>query len=991
MSTAESFTPEPGLLEVLQAEAVLEQASGNKPMLLDDPESVWYVESGRVEIFTVSVRGGVPVGARSHFITVDVGQFMFGMNLAEYGMGSGFLAVGRLGTSLRRLKVSRLHQLAADPTLGEEIARLVDLWVTNLSRSLTREIIPGPIVDVNLTEGEEVTLTNQQKARSAKSVMWLDVRKGDLLFIDLEPITVDSRRALFPITPDTWIEVSSDSAGTVMKARPSDVVVADATFWSGLDLFHAALCQCEFINKKLATVDEFNRLKSKAEYSSQAEQEAYQKLARVLTQTAEQQETYAAADDVDAVFEACRAVGEYAGIQMKRHPAPRQQANNEERIAEIAKMSRFRTRPVVLRDDWYRRDQGPLIGTIEATKETVAIIPTSPTSYVLINPKNSSREKINEDVAATLAPFALTIYRPFPDGKLGVKELAKFGARGLKKDLLMLITLGLSMGVIGTLTPYATGQIFDQAIPQADRSLLLQFCVALFVAAATSTAFKIAQSIAVLRVQGRMDYSIQAALWDRLLNLPATFFSRYAAGDLADRASGVNKIREIIAGSGVAAILGMLSSIFYLGMLFKYSLPMAALAVGLTIVFVSFTSTMNILQLGYQRKMMGMGGKIGGLVLQLITGVAKLRTSGAENHAFRVWSEEFSSFRRIAFKAERIQNILATFNTGFPVFSSMAIFFVLVSVQSKAQAGGLVGGMSTGDFIAFSAAYGLFLTAIQALSDASLGMLNIVPTYERLKPILIEPMETDETKAYPGRLTGEIEISHVSFRYTEDGPWILKDISLKIRPGEFVAFVGGSGSGKSTLFRLMLGFEKAEKGTVYYDGQDLSTLDLREVRTQLGVVLQNSQVLPTDIFRNIVGTTSLTLEDAWRAAKAAAFDEDITAMPMGMHTYVNEGGGGFSGGQRQRLLIARAVVRKPRIIFLDEATSALDNRTQSIVTESMGKLQATRIAIAHRLSTVIGADRICVMDQGQIKEQGNYEELMRLNGIFADLARRQIA
>lgn len=992
MSTAEILELEPGLAEVLQAAVALEQASGNRPILLDDPDSVWYIESGRFEIFTVAVRNGQPAGARTHFITVEPGQFMFGMNLADYGMGSGFLAVGRLGTSFRRISVARLHQMAADSAVGEEIARLVDIWITNLSRSLTRDIIPGPLVDVNLIEGQEVTLANQQKARSAKGVLWLEIRRGDLLFINLEPISVESHRALFPLTPDTWIEASNDiTDSTVIKARPSDVAVAEATFWRGLDLFHSALCQCEFINKKLATVDEFNRLKSKAEYSSQAEQAAYQKLARVLTQTTDEQESYAAADDIDAVYEACRAVGEHAGIRVRRHPAPRPQANTEERIAEIAKVSRFRTRPVVLRDDWYRRDQGPLIGTLESSKDPVAVVPTSPTSYVLINPKTSSREKIDEELAATLAPFALTIYRPFPEGKLGVKELAKFGARGLRRDLFMLIVLGLSMGVIGTLTPYATGQIFDQAIPQAERNLLLQFCVALFVAAATSTAFKIAQSIAVLRVQGRMDYSIQAALWDRLLNLPATFFREYSSGDLADRASGVNKIREMIAGSGVAAVLGILSSIFYVVMLFRYSVPMAGLAVGLTVLFVAFTTSMNLMQLGFQRQLMGRGGKIGGLVLQLITGVAKLRTSGSENHAFRVWAEEFSELRRIAFKAERIQNFLATFNTGFPVFSSMAIFFVLVAVQTKAQASGLPGGMTTGDFIAFSAAYGLFLTAIQALSDASLGMLNIVPTYERLKPILIEAMETDETKAYPGRLTGEIEISHVSFRYSEDGPWILKDISLKIQPGEFVAFVGSSGSGKSTLFRLMLGFEKPEKGTVYYDGQDLSTLDLREVRNQLGVVLQNSQVLPTDIFRNIVGTTSLTIEDAWWAAKAAAFDEDITQMPMGMHTYVSEGGGGFSGGQRQRLLIARAVVRKPRIIFLDEATSALDNRTQSIVTESMSKMQATRIAIAHRLSTVIGADRICVMDQGQIKEQGTYEELMKLNGIFAELARRQIA
>jgi ABC-type bacteriocin/lantibiotic exporter with double-glycine peptidase domain len=268
----------------------------------------------------------------------------------------------------------------------------------------------------------------------------------------------------------------------------------------------------------------------------------------------------------------------------------------------------------------------------------------------------------------------------------------------------------------------------------------------------------------------------------------------------------------------------------------------------------------------------------------------------------------------------------------------------------------------------------------------------VVPIYERLEPILTTEPETDELKAYPGQLKGRIELSHVHFRYQADGPWIVRDVSLLIEPGEFVALVGPSGSGKSTLVRLMLGFDHAEKGSVYYDGQALSTLDLREVRSQLGVVLQAGRLMPTDIYRNIIGgDTSLTLDDAWQAARLAGFADDVAEMPMGMQTYISEGGGGLSGGQKQRLLIARALVRKPRILFFDEATSALDNRTQAVVAESMAQMQATRVVIAHRLSTIRHADRICVVEQGQIVEQGSYDELMKLGGIFAHLAQRQQA
>jgi ATP-binding cassette subfamily C protein len=320
---------------------------------------------------------------------------------------------------------------------------------------------------------------------------------------------------------------------------------------------------------------------------------------------------------------------------------------------------------------------------------------------------------------------------------------------------------------------------------------------------------------------------------------------------------------------------------------------------------------------------------------------------------------------------------------------------MLSQQQAAAQVGaGAASGatLTTGEFIAFTTAYGLFLSAMQALGDASLSLLRMIPVYERFAPILTTPPEVDGARAFPGRLTGEIELSHVSFRYHDDGPWILRDVSLKIAPGQFVAFVGPSGCGKSTLMRLMLGFERPTSGTIYYDGQDLNSLDLRLVRQQIGVVLQVSRVLPTEIYRNILGaSSSRTIDDAWEAAEMAGLADDIRNMPMGMHTYVAEGGGTLSGGQRQRLLIARAIVHRPKIMFLDEATSALDNRAQSIITESLDRLDATRIVIAHRLSTIVNADRICFLDAGRIAEEGTHRELMDRKGAFARLAMRQIA
>lgn len=1010
--------PESPLVEALRREGELIHASGNRPFLLDPKEKAWFVESGKVEVFTVALdANGEPTGARTHFCSVEAGALMMGMDLKAYAMGSGFLAVGRMGTRLRQVDRRQLRDLAADARCSGDLAAAVDGWIGTLSRSLIAAITPGPIVDVNLAEDESATLGNQQKARSAKGVVWLDVLEGNLLFIGMEELVFQQDRAkikpaahsmlvslkdlfeqakeqrvLFPISSDTWVEASNArDLATSVRTYASAAVVGESGFWRGLDVFHQTLCQCEFINKRLATLDEFNRLRTKAEYSEAAREAGYREIAGVLEGAATGRYRVARGDGADLVFEAARLVGEAQGMTVKNHPEANRRANFGDRVAAIAKASQFRTRSVALRDDWYTSDAGPILGRWEKSGDPVALLPAGPSAYTAFDPKSGTSHKVNEEIAAQLAPFGLVFYRPFPEGELSAFGLIRFGARGLGSDALTLLVMGVALGMLGAITPYFTGRIFDGAIPQADRNLLVQFTLGLLVGAAVSTAFKLTQSLALMRIQGKMDYSIQAALWDRLMNLPSNFFRGYSAGDLSDRAQGIGQIRQLIAGAGVGAMLGSLSSIFYVFLLFKYSLLLAVVAVGLTLLYVSFTTTANYLQLRHERHQMEVRGRITGLVLQFISGVAKLRVAGAENHAFRVWAGQYASQRRIEFRIGRIKNAVQVFGSGFPILSSMAIFYALVKIQEAALAKGQAQPMTTGDFIAFNAAFTAFLTATQALGDASLDMLRVVPIFERLRPIITTPAELDESKTYPGRLKGGIEVSHVSFRYSEDSPWILDDLTVRLEPGEFVAFVGGSGCGKSTLMRLLLGFETPQKGAVFFDGQDLASLDLREVRQQIGVVLQTSKLLPTDVFRNIVGSSDLGINDAWEAATLAGVADDIRQLPMGMHTYISEGGGGFSGGQQQKLLIARALVRKPRVLIFDEATSALDNKSQKTVTESMERLQATRIVIAHRLSTIINADRICYLEGGKVIEMGTYEELMKLDGKFALLAKRQMA
>jgi ATP-binding cassette subfamily C protein len=432
----------------------------------------------------------------------------------------------------------------------------------------------------------------------------------------------------------------------------------------------------------------------------------------------------------------------------------------------------------------------------------------------------------------------------------------------------------------------------------------------------------------------------------------------------------------------MTSLLGSVFSSFNFFLLFRYDVMLALIAGVLVLIFLVATVLFGLLEIRYQREMLGVQGRIAGTVLQLFNGISKFRMAAAESRAFFIWAKAFAEQKRISYRARLVDISMAVFQSFFPLVTSMIIFYMVARTR---------GAMTAGDFTAFMAAFGTFLTAMLSMANAALSLVKIVPLYERARPILETLPETHEQLEDPGEISGAIEVKHVYFRYHPDQPHVLRDVSLTIRQGEFVAFVGASGSGKSTMMRLLLGFEQPESGSIYYDGQDIRTLDAHTLRRHFGVVLQNSKIMSGDIYTNIAGSSQLTIQEAWEVAAMAGLDEDIRNMPMGMHTVLSEGGGTLSGGQRQRLMIARAIARRPKILFFDEATSALDNRTQAIVSESLERLQVTRIVIAHRLSTITRADRIYVFDKGTIVQSGTCEELLSAPGPFAEQAKRQLA
>jgi ATP-binding cassette subfamily C protein len=480
-----------------------------------------------------------------------------------------------------------------------------------------------------------------------------------------------------------------------------------------------------------------------------------------------------------------------------------------------------------------------------------------------------------------------------------------------------------------------------------------------------------------------MERDLQSAVWDKLLSLPVNFFRHYSSGELAQRAMGISQIRQALSGPVVNTLMSGFFSFFYVVMLFLKGGSLAWLGLGIYAFSMAFTLWLGFSQIKYQRRILDINNDLSGKMFGWLGGLSKIKMTGAEKRIFNNWAELFGHSRNLTFKSRTIGNHITVYNSILMLLTSILVYYAMFAMNHP---------LAIGSFIAFNAALQLLLASGLQVSATMLQMNEIIPTYQRVKPILEAIPEYDDAKTDPGEISGDIEVSHIHFRYIHDGPLILNDVSLHIESGEHVALVGPSGSGKSTLFRILLGFEKPESGEIFFDSVNLDQLDIRLVRRQLGVVLQSGQLFAGSIFENIAGANiSITQKDVMEAIKQAGMEEDLNLMPMGIHTVISEGSGAISGGQRQRLLIARAIAGNPKILFFDEATSALDNKTQKIVSNSINNLKATRITIAHRLSTVQDCDRIIVLENGRITEMGTYHELMNQNGTFAGMAKRQIA
>ncbi len=965
------------LLTIFQQNAEPVDTQSNQPVVLNTLQEVWLVTSGYLDIFVQPNQSSELIGRRRHIMRKTKDELLFVSDISRSDSPIQLIAVGTPGTTIHKMPLqSFVAPLMKEPALLRLVTKAIEQWVIAFFEGVVTHLPPKEVTSLNPTQA--LSLSAGVSACTTSSVLWAKHTFGQSKFLSNDSLNLSPTDGYFPVTDKTWIET--------MEEVTLDIL--DTSQWlqseSGIQLqpFHTLILRCLETNLHAEQKGQSLLFKTRIKNEQNTSETALAQLSSVITDP--EFVSLSTTQSADMVLTACQFVGNAQGIQIVSPEGEPASELNKSRLDTIARMSNIRSRQVVLRGAWWEQDNGPLLAQFEENRRPVALIPTSPTTYDLIDPLDLSRTTVDAEVNTRLSPFAYIFYRPLPFEPVSLIDLFRFGLQGCKKDLFALGATGLLGGAISLMLPILIGFIFDDIIPDNDRSMLMFFLLILVVGSISVTLFEIVRGVAMVRIENRLNTSIQSAIWDRLLNLPMHFFRQYTVGDLALRANSINIIRQTISGLVITTVLGAIFSSANLVLLFFYDVQLAITGVALAVIAFLFSTLISFRSMRHQHELTELEGKISGRVLQFLSGISKLRVAGAEVYAFAAWASLFSRKKQKALVTGYLLSWQTVFSTTFPLLASVFIFgqaFALIGQE---------GGLTLGQFLAFNTAFTIFLIATMQMSLALIPALNIIPFYKRAQPILQTLPEIGQTKSNPGELKGEIEINHVDFRYHPNGPLVLKDVSIHITPGEFVAIVGASGSGKSTLLRLLLGFETPENGSVLYDSQNLTELDIREVRRQISTILQTSRLMSGDIYSNIVGTSGKNLDDAWDAAHRAGLDTDIKAMPMQMHTSVNEGGTTLSGGQRQRLLIARALVTHPRIIYFDEATSALDNKTQAIVRKSLEALQVTRVVIAHRLSTIQHADQIYVMDKGCIIEHGRYEELIAENGHFAELARRQL-
>jgi NHLM bacteriocin system ABC transporter ATP-binding protein len=968
------------------------QVDSNYRRFLSYKDAVWWVKQGEGTLFSMQrtkslVENGIlNKGPLQYLGNVNSDSLIFGFDSKETDP-IAILFITHCKTELKKISIYDLKNYwLKNPESIDFLKKYFNNWVLNGFGKLDYFNIEKPdrfLKQMALESFEEGEILLPEKIIDPghkEDIMWVEVIEGQVNLYGIDDLFIDKENGPFPLTRNTWLSTKTTSKLQTLTTKEA---MQRPLFIEGFQHFQMITFRVIDYIQNIIKSDDIKRFKEKDRKDREYFDNSLQDLGSILQ---EPDITKVSFDPNSSnLFRAMQLIGKEQNITFQDSKESKLNESLEDKIRSICLKSHIQFRLVKLTKDFWKHDSRSLLGFLKKDGSPVAIINHNPSKYEIIDPETKNKVILDEKSFLELFDQAYMFYESFKDGPVSGKEILKFCLKGQNKEIVRIFLYGVLGALISLIPPFLNEKLFNDVIGAVQPSLLPQVLLGFIVSFSVIAIFLLARSLATFRLMSLIEFRLESALWDRVLSLPTNFFRQQTVGNLIERVYAVSEIHHLITGSVIRIIISGLFSIFYFAAMFYYSSTLSLIGILLVIVTVFVSLICTIKKALINKIFLNLSGIINGLVVELIGGVSKLRTAGAEKRAFSQWAGIKKEVSELSFNSQKIENIVEVITSVMPVFAFTILYTVIIFMLMSEKNSNI----SVGLLMAFFASYVPFSASIYDAAKTLIGIVQIVPLWERAKVILEAKPEISKEKKSPGKLTGSIKIEKLYFKYSQESSYVINDLNMQINPGEFIGIAGPSGSGKTTLIRLLLGFDTPSQGKIYYNDLDLESLDFREVRKQIGTVLQNGKIFSGTIYDNIVCGGNFKKKDIDEAIFLSGFFEDMKGLPMGLHTFIQGSSSTLSGGQMQRLLIARAIVRKPKILIFDEATSALDNKNQEIVIKSLEKLNATRIVIAHRLSTIKNADRIFIMDKGHVLQTGSFSSLLEQEGLFKIMLERQ--
>ena len=956
--------------------------AGNLPLKLDDPDSVWFIDQGAVNLFLVEFKDGVEQAAPQHLMHRQSGRLLPGVapdkRDNEEDTTLSLIAKGSPGTLLKRLPASLLSRISP-----EELAEQIDTWLTAMTDALSRFAVHLPRPTALAAPGLTQTLAPGTLS-ARRGVVWVsEPPSGASLFMDMfdktEVAEASGRQeAMIPLTRTSWLTLFDEAT---LSGKSTETLAEQGTLLPALASFHAVALGMERLNRRLAVVDDANLERERTTSRLTAEKAARQRLFNIYDLP---MDGGAHVEDT-ALADALGIIGRFQGIDF-RIPGRSGATDSPLGLVDVLDASGVRARRVRFNaeGDWWRGDSTAMLAFRAEDGRPVALLPGMFGRYREFDPVSKRSVRMTADRAGALRQEAWMFYRPLPSGSAKPADLLRIALRGSAADMGRMVIAGLPGALIKLLPALALGFVANHMVAGGSAGTLHAVAVTLAGFGLLGALLHLLQSTAMMRLEGRSVSRVEAAFWDRLMRLPPSVLHRQPAGDLATSGMTFQNLRDGLRGVVADSLLSIVFLLPVLGLIFYYDATLGVIGLAFSLASLLVTVALGLRRIPACGRMIRAARRVAGRLFQIVGGIAKLRVESAEGSAFAIWARDYREQKRAELELGALEGHSRALGAALPYLAGGVLLFTVAAADDR--------NLPVGDFLVVYMVFIALQSAIARLGQSFGAVAAMLPAFDQMRPLLAAVPETEVEGEPVEFLGGEILFDHVSVRYDPEGPLILDDVTIRAEPGEFVAIAGESGAGKSTLFRLALGIDRPSAGAVYYDGRDLRRLNLKQVRRKIGAVPQSVGLHPQDLWDNLVSHhQDVPSEDVWSAVRLAEIEKQIKAMPMGMMTMVGTSGAVLSGGESQRVTIARSVIGAPRIMLFDEATNWLDNESQAKVMQNLTALSSTRVVIAHRLSTLEQADRIYVLQAGKVVQSGSFKELMEVEGVFRELVKRQIA